>query len=142
MPTNAMTGPERGRAPLPVLAWHWGREGAGSKFTFELTRELHRRDDLDVEVCAAEGSQLADDARSDPGFGSTPSGPSGVIRRGFPEGWRRRPLFCAWGISGTSSQPARGAAGDPRVVHLPVDLGRRRDPSSGASPRAVPPRPA
>lgn len=55
------------RAPLPTLAWHWGRGGGGCRFTFELVRELYRRAELDVEVSAAAGSELDAGLLAEPG---------------------------------------------------------------------------
>ena len=40
-----------------VLLWHWGREGAGSKFTYELAREL-RACDTEVTVSSVGESDL------------------------------------------------------------------------------------
>lgn len=68
MPHDAMPGPGGSGPPLPVLAWHWGREGAGAKFTLALVRELHRHRGLAVEICAAEGSELATGVPSEPGL--------------------------------------------------------------------------
>ncbi|MFZ3327390.1 MAG: glycosyltransferase family 4 protein [Methylocella sp.] len=51
--------------PRNVLLWHWGRVGAGSKFTYELARELRNVPGIEPTVSASEGSQLAMLADSD-----------------------------------------------------------------------------
>lgn len=48
-----------------ILLWHWGRVGPGSKMTYELARELYNVSGIDLTVSGAEGSQLAELARSD-----------------------------------------------------------------------------
>lgn len=45
-------------APSRVLLWHWGRAGAGAKFTMELAREIKELPGLEVEVSGARGSDL------------------------------------------------------------------------------------
>lgn len=57
---------DRRERPLAVLLWHWGNAGAGSKFTFELARELKKIQGLETTVSGAEGSELAALAASDP----------------------------------------------------------------------------
>lgn len=64
----AITRTGGGPKPLPVFPWYCGRDGAASGFTLELAQELRRRDDLGVEVCVTEGSQIAADALSKPGL--------------------------------------------------------------------------
>src|SRR5262249_25368755 len=54
--TSAAYNPDR---PLKVLLWHWGKRGAGGKFTYELARELLKRPDLLPTVSASAGSELA-----------------------------------------------------------------------------------
>jgi glycosyltransferase involved in cell wall biosynthesis len=54
--------PER---PRQVLLWHWGRAGAGAKFTLELARELRNAPGFRLTVSASAGSQLAMLADSD-----------------------------------------------------------------------------
>ena len=49
---------------LRVLVWHWGRGGAGSKYTLELARGLAGLPDVSVVVAAASGGDLAADARA------------------------------------------------------------------------------
>ncbi len=45
---------------LRVLFWHWGRGGAGSKFTFELVRATQQVGEIDCYVSAVAGCELAD----------------------------------------------------------------------------------
>jgi glycosyltransferase involved in cell wall biosynthesis len=59
---------------LNLLIWHWGREGAGAKFTYELTRELGRLAGLQIAVSSANGSELSLVSRS----------LEGVTREGVP----------------------------------------------------------
>ncbi|WP_162180371.1 glycosyltransferase family 4 protein [Methylocapsa aurea] len=47
------------KRPREILLWHWGRAGAGSKFTYELARELRNVQGFQLTVSASEGSQLA-----------------------------------------------------------------------------------
>ncbi|WP_198411791.1 glycosyltransferase family 4 protein [Microvirga flavescens] len=49
-----------------VLLWHWGRAGAGSKFTYELVRALKSVPGILPFLAAAEGSELAALAQSIP----------------------------------------------------------------------------
>ena len=44
---------------LRVLFWHWGRGGAGSKFTFELVRAAQEVGHMDCYVSAVAGCELA-----------------------------------------------------------------------------------
>ncbi len=52
------------RHRLRVLFWHWGRGGAGSKFTFELVRAAQQIGDIDCYVSAVADCELADLVRS------------------------------------------------------------------------------
>ena len=45
---------------LRVLFWHWGRGGAGSKFTFELVRAAQQVGEIDCYVSAVADCELAD----------------------------------------------------------------------------------
>lgn len=47
-----------------VLVWHWGRIGAGSKFTYELARSLSTESDMRLVVSASYGSQLEELVKS------------------------------------------------------------------------------
>ena len=47
------------QAPLRVLFWHWGRGGAGSKFTFELVRATASSGTAQPFVSAVENCELA-----------------------------------------------------------------------------------
>lgn len=42
-----------------VLLWHWGRAGAGAKFTYELVRELRCIPGISPAISASSGSDLA-----------------------------------------------------------------------------------
>lgn len=44
--------------PSRVLLWHWGRAGAGAKFTMELAREMKGLPGFEIEVSSARGSDL------------------------------------------------------------------------------------
>jgi len=44
-----------------VLVWHWGKEGAGAKFTAALARGLHTMPGTELAVSAATSSDLARD---------------------------------------------------------------------------------
>ena len=55
--TCALTAPAQ--APLRVLFWHWGRGGAGSKFTFELVRATASSGAARPFVSAVENCELA-----------------------------------------------------------------------------------
>jgi len=57
------TVPERSQR---VLLWHWGNAGAGAKFSYELARELRNVPDIELTICVAEGTELADLAAADP----------------------------------------------------------------------------
>ena len=63
-PSRAAAAVVRERAHR-VLLWHWGRAGAGSKFTYELASELRNVPGIEPNVSASEGSQLAMFASSD-----------------------------------------------------------------------------
>ena len=53
-------------APLRVLFWHWGRGGAGSKYTFELVRATASSGAAQPFVSAVENCELADLVRGLP----------------------------------------------------------------------------
>lgn len=57
-----------------IHLWHWGKEGAGAKFSHELARHLDDLPKTCVTLSAAEGSDLARNART------TPDIPHHVIR--------------------------------------------------------------
>ena len=69
-----MTPPAAGRsastcpmeAPLRVLFWHWGRGGAGSKYTFELVRATASSGAARPFVSAVENCELAHLIRGEP----------------------------------------------------------------------------
>jgi len=69
-----MTSPAAGRcasmspmeAPLRVLFWHWGRGGAGSKYTFELVRATASSGTAQPFVSAVENCELANLMREEP----------------------------------------------------------------------------
>ncbi len=52
--------------PLRALFWHWGRGGAGSKYTFELVRAAATCDGVEPHVSAVENCELAQLIRSLP----------------------------------------------------------------------------
>ena len=58
-------------ADLEVLLWHWGKVGAGAKFTHELIRALMRVDGVRARLCAAEGSDLGLVKETDPSIDTT-----------------------------------------------------------------------
>ena len=47
-----------GQTPQNVLLWHWGRAGAGAKFTFELAQALDAIPSVHPAISASRGSQL------------------------------------------------------------------------------------
>ncbi|MGO4705706.1 glycosyltransferase family 4 protein [Microvirga sp. 2MCAF38] len=53
-------------AASKVLLWHWGRAGAGSKFTYELVRALKSVPGILPFLAASEGSELAAFAQTIP----------------------------------------------------------------------------
>ena len=59
-PANTQTHwADQAQAPLRVLFWHWGRGGAGSKFTFELVRATASSGAVKPLVSAVEHCELA-----------------------------------------------------------------------------------
>ncbi len=48
---------------LKILLWHWGRRGAGPRYTLELARSLMRRQDVDVYLSVSKSSELIDQFR-------------------------------------------------------------------------------
>jgi glycosyltransferase involved in cell wall biosynthesis len=50
---------EHPAARLRILFWHWGRGGAGSKFTFELVRAAHQSGECHCYVSAVKDCELA-----------------------------------------------------------------------------------
>ncbi|MSP43780.1 MAG: glycosyltransferase family 1 protein [Alphaproteobacteria bacterium] len=58
----------RGREPpagrLKILLWHWGRRGAGPRYTLELAQALMRQQDTDVYLSVSSESELIDSFRA------------------------------------------------------------------------------
>ncbi len=49
---------------LKILLWHWGRRGAGPRYTLELARALMRRRDIEVHLSVSKDSELIDEFRA------------------------------------------------------------------------------
>lgn len=49
---------------LKILLWHWGRRGAGPRYTLELARALMRRPDVEVHLSVSRDSELIDELRA------------------------------------------------------------------------------
>lgn len=49
---------------LKILLWHWGRRGAGPRYTLELARALMRRQDVEVHLSVSKDSELIDEFRA------------------------------------------------------------------------------
>lgn len=49
---------------LKILLWHWGRRGAGPRYTLELARALIRRGDIEVHLSISKDSELIDEFRA------------------------------------------------------------------------------
>jgi glycosyltransferase involved in cell wall biosynthesis len=60
------------QTPHRVLLWHWGRAGAGAKFTFELARALDGIPAIHTAISASRGSQLEEMASALPGVSLHP----------------------------------------------------------------------
>ncbi len=58
---------ESDHTPHRVLLWHWGRAGAGAKFTFELAQALDAIPSIHPSISASRGSQLEEMAGALPG---------------------------------------------------------------------------
>ena len=59
-----MTDGERPSDRLKILLWHWGRRGAGPRYTLELARALVRQQDADVYLSVSKDSELIDEFRA------------------------------------------------------------------------------
>lgn len=59
-----MTGREPSAGRLKILLWHWGRRGAGPRYTLELARALKRRQDADVYLSVSSDSELIEEFRA------------------------------------------------------------------------------
>jgi glycosyltransferase involved in cell wall biosynthesis len=46
--------------PRRLLLWHWGRNGAGAKFTYELANAMQHQPATSVELSVSRGSELDD----------------------------------------------------------------------------------
>ncbi|MEQ1889483.1 MAG: glycosyltransferase family 4 protein [Alphaproteobacteria bacterium] len=49
---------------LKILLWHWGRRGAGPRYTLELARAMLRQRDAEVYLSISRDSELIDDFRA------------------------------------------------------------------------------
>lgn len=49
---------------LKILLWHWGRRGAGPRYTLELARALARHPDADVYLSVSRDSELIEEFRA------------------------------------------------------------------------------
>ncbi len=58
-----MTDREHSSDRLKILLWHWGRRGAGPRYTLELARSLMRQQDADVYLSVSKDSELIDEFR-------------------------------------------------------------------------------
>jgi glycosyltransferase involved in cell wall biosynthesis len=56
---GALIAPRHTGASRRVILWHWGKAGAGAKYTFELARAMRDLPGACVSVCAAADSELA-----------------------------------------------------------------------------------
>jgi len=59
-----MRGRELPAGRLKILLWHWGRRGAGPRYTLELARALMRQQDTDVYLSVSSDSELIDAFRA------------------------------------------------------------------------------
>lgn len=59
-----MTDQKRPADRLKILLWHWGRRGAGPRYTLELARALKRRPDADVYLSVSRDSELIGEFRA------------------------------------------------------------------------------
>ncbi len=59
-----MTQQERPSDRLKILLWHWGRRGAGPRYTLELARALMRQHNVDVYLSVSRDSELIEEFRA------------------------------------------------------------------------------
>ncbi|MCR1781697.1 glycosyltransferase [Nocardioides carbamazepini] len=57
MPEHSLDPPPPGEQRLSVVLLHWGRNGAGPRFTYELGRALRKRTDLRVAISHVAGTE-------------------------------------------------------------------------------------
>lgn len=61
---DMMTDRERPSDKLKILLWHWGRRGAGPRYTLELARALMRQQDADIYLSISKDCELIDEFRA------------------------------------------------------------------------------
>lgn len=59
-----MTDRKRPAEGLKILLWHWGRRGAGPRYTLELARALTRQQDTEVHLSVSKDSELIEEFRA------------------------------------------------------------------------------
>lgn len=62
--TDKMTGGDQSADRLKILLWHWGRRGAGPRYTLELARALMRQQNADVYLSVSSDSELIEEFRA------------------------------------------------------------------------------
>lgn len=59
-----MNAPKRPGKRLKILLWHWGRRGAGPRYTLELARALRRNPEVEVYLSVSKDCELIEEFRA------------------------------------------------------------------------------